>query len=229
MKIKKMIFKYIASLILGLLTFTSYAQKGQQSLSGSTLLPLKIGVISSNLLDLYEGTTEQMNGFDDIDLYGSRGEYTKFDLAYGLLLEIPLNHQSGLEIEISSGKMTSQKENQYLKTKLSMLNINYRRYSAKFQSHNNFYIQLYGQLGLGLTRYNAERYFVKDNGLFSATEGICLSNSVSLGCLFNLTPKYQISFFTGPMFNYTDGFDGYDNQKLGDLMLKTGLGLYYKL
>jgi hypothetical protein len=224
-----MISKYTSLLILALLSVTSYAQKEPRVARSTIAPPIKVGVVTYNLLDLYEGTTQQFNGFEDIDLYGSKGEYTKFDMAYGVLVEIPLNDKGGLDIELNTGKMTSQKENQYLKTELSMLNLYYRRYLTKSQNSNKLYARLYCQLGLGFTLYKAERYFVKDNGLFSMTDGICHNNSASLGCMFNLSEKFQVSLSTGTILNYSDGFDGYDNKKVGDLMLKSGLGLHFSL
>ena len=110
-----------------------------------------------------------------------------------------------------------------------MLNLYYRRYLTKSQNSNKLYARLYCQLGLGFTLYKAERYFVKDNGLFSMTDGICHNNSASLGCMFNLSEKFQVSLSTGTILNYSDGFDGYDNKKVGDLMLKSGLGLHFSL
>ncbi|MFT4996567.1 MAG: hypothetical protein ACI8UQ_002117 [Bacteroidia bacterium] len=225
MRIIKMISKYTFLPILALLTLSSSAQKTPKVSVGSAKPPIKIGIVTYNLLDLYEGT----KGSEDIDLYGGKGEYTKFDMAYGLLVEIPLNYKSSLDMELNMGKMTSQKENQYLKTELSMFNVHYRRYLTKSQKSDKFYTRLYCQLGLGLTLYKAERYFVKDNGLFSMREGVCFNNSATIGCMFNLSKKFQVSLSTGGMFNYADGFDGYDNQKAGDLMLKSGLGLYFSL
>ena len=107
-----MISKYTSLLILALLSVTSYAQKEPRVARSTIAPPIKVGVVTSNLLDLYEGTTQQFNGFEDIDLYGSKGEYTKFDMAYGVLVEIPLNDKGGLDIELNTGKMTSKKENQ---------------------------------------------------------------------------------------------------------------------
>jgi len=225
MKIMKMISKYTFLPILVLLTFSSFAQKTPKVSFDNANPPLKVGVIFYNLLDLYEGTSASK----DIDLYGGTGEYTKFDMAYGLLVEVPINYQSSLNIELNAGKMTAQKENQYLKTELSMFNAHYRRYLTKPQNSNTLYARLYSELGLGLTLYKAERYFVKDNGLFSMKEGICLNNSASIGCILNLNKKFQVSLSTGGMFNYADGFDGYDNRKVGDLMLKSGLGLHFSL
>jgi hypothetical protein len=232
-----MISKKSVLFLFTILTFSSYAQKDSISLAvnkkeSNDVLDapkMNVGVVFSNLLDLYEGTTSQLNGFNDIDLYGSNGDYTNFDMSYGLLLEIPITQKSGLDIELNTGKMTSQKETQYLKTELSMLNIHYCRYFTKSKNYTNYDARFYLQIGLGATRFNAERYFVVDNGLFSKTEGVCLNNSASLGCMFKINPKIQISLATGAMFNYTDGFDGYDNQTIGDLMLKSGLGVHFNL
>jgi hypothetical protein len=232
-----MISKKSVLFLFTILTFSSYAQKDSISLAvnkkaSNDVLDapkMNVGIIFSNLLDLYEGTTRQLNGYDDIDLYGSNGDYTNFDMSYGLLLEIPITQKSGLGIELNTGKMTSQKETQYLKTELSMLNIHYRKYLTKYKNSTNFNARFYLQIGLGATRFKAERYFVVDNGLFSKTEGVCLNNSASLGCMFNINPKIQISLATGAMFNYADGFDGYDNQTIGDLMLKSGLGVHFNL
>ena len=228
-----MISKYTLLSLFSIFTFCSYGQTDSTAILNKTKIKnisdtykMKIGVVFSNLLDLYEGNTKQLNGFNDIDLYGSNGDYTKFDMSYSLLLEIPITQKSGIDIELNTGKMTSQKENQYLKTELSMLNLHYRRYFNKYKNPSIFFTRLYFQIGLGATFYKADRYFVQDNGLFSQTEGVCLNNSASLGCIFNLKHKFQLSITSGAIFNYADGFDGYDNQSVGDLMLKSGLGIH---
>ena len=227
-----MLSKYIFLPFCIIVSLSCYSQKDTSNLVSKEALEepsVKIGIVFSNLLDLYEGTTQQWNGFDDIDLYGGKGEYTNFDIGYGLLLEIPVNQHNEIDIELSTGKMTAQKENQYLQTEVSMLNIHYCTYLSRYKNPNTFNTRLFIQMGVGATSYKAERYFVKDNGLFSKSEGICLNNTASLGCMFTINNRLQFSLQTGTIFNYADGFDGYDSESVGDLMLKSSLGMHISL
>lgn len=231
-----MTFKYIILSFLAFVSTNCLAQKDTISRTNKTInkevfeVPsVKLGVGFCNLLDLYEGTIQQWNGFDDIDLSGSKGDNTNFDIAYGLLLSIPVSLNHEIDIDLSTGKMTSHNTNQYVKTKVSMLDIHYCRYLTKYKSPNTFNTRLFVQIGLGATSYKAERYFVKDDGLFSKTDGICLNNAASFGCLFNINERIQLNLQTGVVFNYADGFDGYDNQSVGDIMLKSGVGVRISL
>lgn len=196
---------------------------------------LKIGIGVSHLYDLYEGplkknvTIGNVNYNEtDIDLKGLNGEYTSFDLGLTALVELKINQNTSLTSTYAKGTMTSQFDNQYAISDLDILNIGYRRYFNLYSDSSRARLFPFMDLGVGLTFYNAGRYFVKDQSLFSRTEGNTINTSISAGCLINL--NRMISIIAKPNFiiNYSDAIDGYENQGV-DIMLSSTIALIYKL
>ena len=208
-------------------------------LSGSNLfaqhMPLpRVGIETAHLYDLFEGNTSLSDGYSDIDLMGMNGSNTQFDIAFGFNMEVPLKYRSSLFFSFLEGKMTSQYENQYAKSELSMIGFHYRQYfiNTKYAINrhdpNLFYARPFYQFGVGMTSYKGERYFVKDNGLFSLTDGFCANTSASFGYSFEFGPNFQVVASTDFILNLSDAVDGYDNDKKSDIMQKTGLSLMYR-
>ena len=122
-------------------------------------------------------------------------------------------------------KTLIQSEEQYYESALGMYNLGFRTYFRPHSDTNR--VNGYINLGLGMTTYDAKRYFVLDNGLFSKTNGVGFNNSVELGMLIGLskTVKLQISY--GILHTYSDALDGYDNLKAGDPIMRAKIGLVY--
>lgn len=198
-------------------------------MTGFTQNGNSIGFGVSHLYDLYEGPDNLSNSFVDIDLKGLNGDYTKFDLAFDVNAQFSIAKMSGIGLSFSSGKMTSQMENQYSISKLNTFNITYRQYLTKPGRLSSFYGQLFLDVGVGINLYNGERYFVKDEGLFSRTNGFCLNNIGSLGLLLNFSEHIQAVVNSSFIINYSDQVDGYAFEKGTDLMLKTSIILMYRI
>ena len=190
---------------------------------------INIGLSFSNLLDLYEGEVIQGNGFTDNDLSGMNGSFTRFDKSYGLTLEFFVNHRNSLILDLNKGKMTAQNEIQFSQTNIEMGTISYRYYLNKKKENKDGLILLFVQPGIGISVFESNRYFVQDQGLFSQSAGFCISNSLGLGLELDLSHKIKLSLQSGLNFNYDDEFDGFDNGGIGDILLKTSLGIHFKL
>lgn len=196
---------------------------------------IKLGFGVSYLYDLYEGPLELSGttgnvSYDivDIDLKGLNGEYTQFDIGLSILSEVELNNLMSMRLSLTNGSMTSQFDNQYAKTNLNIANIGFRRYLKPRIFRRKVQAYPFLEVGLGITQFDAERYFIKDEGLFSQTNGVAFSNSVTMGCLFTLSRK--ISFDISPNFiiNHSDAIDGYSN-KGSDIMMQTSIGILFNL
>ena len=194
----------------------------------------RVGIEVANLFDLFEGNTSLSDGYTDIDLQGVNGSNSKLDLGFGFNMELPLKFRSSLFFSFLEGKMTSQYENQYAKSDLTMVGIHYRQYfiNTKYaiNRHNPeiFYARPFYQFGVGMTSYKGERYFVKDNGLFSLTDGFCANTSATIGYSFEFGPHIQVVASTDFIVNFSDAIDGYDNEKKSDIMQKTGISVMYR-
>jgi len=196
---------------------------------------IKLGFGISHLYDLYEGPLELSGttgnvSYDivDIDLKGLNGTYTKFDVGLSVLSEVELNKLMSLRLSLTNGSMTAQFDNQYAKTALNLANIGFRRYLKPRVFRRKVQAYPFFEVGLGFTQFDAQRYFIKDEGLFSETNGVAFSNSVTTGCLFTLSRK--VSFDIAPNFiiNHSDAIDGYSN-KGGDIMMQTSIGFLFNL
>ena len=196
---------------------------------------IKIGIGVSHLYDLYEGPLELSGtagnvSYDivDIDLKGLNGTYTQFDVGLSILSEVELNNLMSMRLSLTNGTMTSQFDNQYAKTALNLANIGFRRYLRPRVFRRKVQAYPFFEVGLGVTQFDAQRYFIKDEGLFSETNGIAFSNSVTTGCLFTLSRK--VSFDIAPNFiiNHSDAIDGYSNRG-GDIMMQTSIGFLFNL
>ena len=194
----------------------------------------RVGIETAHLLDLFEGETKLANGYTDIDLKGMEGSNTQFDVAFGFNMEVPLKFRSSLLFSFLEGEMTSQFENQYAKSELTMVGFHYRQYfiNNKYvlnrHNPNLFYARPFYQFGVGVTSYKGERYFVKDQGLFSITDGFCTNTSATFGCSFEFGRHFQVVTTTDFILNLSDAIDGYDNDKKSDIMQKTGVSLMYR-
>jgi len=202
---------------------------------------VKLGFEVSHLYDLYEGPHE-LSGTSgnvnyeiiDIDLKGLNGEYTQFDMGLSVLSEIQLNSSVSMRLSFTNGSLTSQFDNQYAKTKLNLINTDIRRYlkprvfRRKTQAHPFFEAYPFFEVGLGFTHYDAQRYFIKDEGLFSETNGVAFSNSIATGCLFTLTRKVSFDISSNFIINHSDAIDGYSNRG-GDIMMQTSVGFMFTL
>ena len=194
----------------------------------------RVGIEVANLFDLFEGNTSLSNGYTDIDLQGVNGSNSKLDLGFGFNMELPLEFRSSILFSFLEGKMTSQYENQYAKSDLTMVGIHYRQYfiNTKYaiNRHNPeiFYARPFYQFGVGMTSYKGERYFVKDNGLFSLTDGFCANTSATIGYSFEFGPHLQVVTSSDFIVNFSDAIDGYDNEKKSDIMQKTGISVMYR-
>ena len=196
---------------------------------------IKIGVGASHLFDLYEGPLEKNVTIGnvnynktDIDLKGLNGNYCNFDIGLTALIELKMNQNSSLTSSYTKGIMTSQFDNQYAISNLDILNIGYRRYFKSYSDSTKARLSPFVEISAGLTFYNAERHFVKDQSLFSRTESHIINTCISTGCLINLTSK--MSIFAAPNFviNFSDDIDGFGNQGV-DIMLSSTIGLTYNL
>ncbi len=196
---------------------------------------IKLGFGISHLYDLYEGPLELSGttgnvSYDivDIDLKGLNGTYTKFDIGLSVLSEVELNNLMSLRLSLTNGSMTAQFDNQYAKTALNLANIGFRRYLKPRVFRRKVQAYPFFEVGLGFTQFDAQRYFIKDEGLFSETNGVAFSNSVTTGCLFTLSRK--VSFDIAPNFiiNHSDAIDGYSNRG-GDIMMQTSIGFLFNL
>lgn len=196
---------------------------------------IKLGFGISHLYDLYEGPLELSGttgnvSYDivDIDLKGLNGTYTKFDIGLSVLSEVELNNLMSLRLSLTNGSMTAQFDNQYSKTALNLANIGFRRYLKPRVFRRKVQAYPFFEVGLGFAQFDAQRYFIKDEGLFSETNGVAFSNSVTTGCLFTLSRK--VSFDIAPNFiiNHSDAIDGYSNRG-GDIMMQTSIGFLFNL
>lgn len=198
-------------------------------------MPLpRVGIETAHLFDLFEGETKLPDGYSDIDLRGMNGSNTQFDVGFGFNMELPLKFRSSIYLSFLEGKMTSQHENQYANTDLTMVGIHYRQYfiNTKYaiNRHNPdvFYARPFYQFGVGMTSFKGERYFVEDKGLFSLTDGFCANTSATLGYSFEFGRHFQVVASTDFILNISDAIDGYDNDKKSDIMQKTGISLMYR-
>ena len=196
---------------------------------------IKLGFGISHLYDLYEGPLELSGttgnvSYDivDIDLKGMNGTYTQFDVGLSVLSEVELNNLMSMRLSLTNGSLTSQFDNQYAKTNLNLVNVGFRRYLKPRVFRRKIQAYPFFEIGLGITQFDAERYFIKDEGLFSETNGIAFSNTVTTGCLFTLSRK--VSFDISPNFiiNHSDAIDGYSN-KGSDIMMQTSIGILFNL
>ena len=196
---------------------------------------IKLGFGVSHLYDLYEGPLELSGAagnvsYDivDIDLKGLNGTFTQFDVGLSLLSEVELNNLMSMRLSLTNGSLTSQFDNQYAKTNLNLVNVGFRRYLKPRVFRRKIQAYPFFEIGLGITQFDAERYFIKDEGLFSQTNGVAFLNSVTTGCLFTLSRK--VSFDISPNFiiNHSDAIDGYSN-KGSDIMMQTSIGILFNL
>jgi len=196
---------------------------------------IKLGFGVSHLFDLYEGPLE-LSGTTgnvsyeivDIDLKGLNGTYTQFDIGLTVLSEVELNNLMSMRLSLTNGKMTSQFDNQYAKTALYLANIGFRRYLKPRIFRRKVQAYPFFEVGFGITQFDAERYFIKDEGLFSQTNGVAFSNSVTTGCLFTLSRKVSVDIAPNFILNHSDAIDGYSN-KGSDIMMQTSIGLLFNL
>ena len=217
-------------IVLGTIIFTfgttTYAQKPK----------VKIGLGVSHLYDLYEGPIDisSTSGnvtytVTDIDLKGLNGDYTKFDVGLGVLTELCVGDRTSMLLSYTRGTLTSQQENQYATSKVNLVNASYRYYfiSDKF-GLKGLSVRPYSEIGIGLTSFAANRYFVADQGLFSQTSGAALSSMLAVGVQINVSPKMQITAAPNFIVNYSDAVDGYQNSGV-DIMMSNTLGVLFSL
>lgn len=184
-----------------------------------------IGIQTGNIYDIGKGDINQSNGFEDVDLKGWKGDYAKFDLGYGITASLDFKSRFAIDLDILFGRMTGQSQEQYYESSLGMYDLGFRSY---FRSHaNTSRLNAYMNFGIGMTSYDAERYFVLDDGLFSLTKGVAINNSVDVGLLIRLPKTMKIQISCGVLHTYSDALDGYDNLKFGDPIMRSKLALCY--
>ena len=210
--------KYLSSiLILFIVGITMRAKAQNQSFN--------VGVQTGSIYDIGTGVIRQSNGVADVDLKGWKGDYAKFDLGYGLTASLDIKTRFALGFDILFGQITGQSEEQYYESSLGIYDLSFRTY---FRPHTDkSRVRGYVSLGMGITSYDAERYFVLDNGLFSKTNGVGLNNSVELGLMIGLSKTVKLQISSGILHTYSDALDGYDNLKSGDPIMRTNIGLVY--
>ena len=210
--------KYLSSiLILFIVGITTCTNAQNRSFN--------VGVQTGSIYDIGTGVIGQSNGVADVDLKGWKGDYAKFDLGYGLAASLDIKTRFALDFDILFGQITGQSEEQYYKSSLGMYTMGFRTY---FRPHANASrLNAYVSLGIGMTSYDAKRYFVMDDGLFNTTQGVGFNNSVEVGTLIGLTKILKLQISSGILQTYSDALDGYDNLKAGDPIMRTKIGLVY--
>lgn len=196
---------------------------------------IKIGAGFGHMYDMYEGPLKKTDGtgnvtyeITDIDLKGLNGKYTQFDVGASLLAALEINKIMAMTFTLTNASMTAQFDNQYAKTKLNLVNFGVRRYLKPPIFRRKIQAYPFFQVGLGLTHFDAQRYFIKDEGLFSKTNGVAFSNSVTTGCLFTLSRKISVDVAPNFIINHSDAIDGYSN-KGSDIMMQTSIGILFNL
>ena len=216
-------------IILGTIIFASVVSTSAQKPK------VKIGLGFSHLYDLYEGPIDLISAsgnvtytVTDIDLKGLNGDYTKFDVGLGVLAELCVGIQKSILLSYTRGTLTSQQDNQYATSKINMVNASYRYYFIPDIGNSASSVRPYSEIGLGLTSFEANRYFVADQGLFSQTSGAALSSMLAVGVQINVSPKMQITAAPNFIVNYSDAIDGYQNKGV-DIMMSNTLGVLLSL
>jgi hypothetical protein len=211
-------------IVLGTIIFVSTVSTSAQKPK------VKIGIGVSHLYDLYEGPIDLSSTsgnvtytVTDIDLKGLNGVYTKFDVGLGVLAELSLDAQKSILLSYTRGTLTSQQENQYATSKVNLVNASYRYYFI-----SDKYLRPYSEAGLGFTIFEANRYFVADQGLFSQTSGATLSSMLAVGVQINVSQKMQITAAPNFIINYSDAVDGYQNRGV-DIMMSSTIGVLFSL
>lgn len=195
---------------------------------------INIGIGVSHLYDLYGGPKELITSGNitytvtDIDLKGLNGVYTKFDVGLGVLAELRVDAQKSILLSYTRGTLTSQHENQYATSKINMVNASYRYYFISDKYLKRPSVRPYSDVGLGFTIFEANRYFVADQGLFSQTSGATLSSVLAVGVQINVSRKMQITAAPNFIVNYSDAVDGYKNRGV-DIMMNSTIGVLYTL
>jgi len=196
---------------------------------------IKIGAGFGHMYDLYEGPLKKTDGTGnvsyeiiDIDLKGLNGKYTQFDVGTSLLAAFEINKLMAMIFTLTNASMTAQFDNQYAKTKLNLFNFGVRRYLKPPVFRHKIQAYPFFQVGLGLTHFDAQRYFIKDEGLFSKTNGVAFSNSVTTGCLFTLSRKISVDVAPNFIINHSDAIDGYFNRG-SDIMMQTSIALLFDI
>tara|TARA_Y100000385_G_C13051304_1_gene619894 strand:- start:872 stop:1546 length:675 start_codon:yes stop_codon:yes gene_type:complete len=217
-------------IVLGTIIFASAVSTSAQKPK------VKIGIGVSHLYDLYEGPIDLSSTsgnvtytVTDIDLKGLNGVYTKFDVGLGVLAELSLDAQKSILLSYTRGTLTSQQENQYATSKVNLVNASYRYYfiSDKY-GLKRLSVRPYSEIGIGLTSFAANRYFVADQGLFSQTSGAAMSSMLAVGVQINVSPKMQITAAPNFIVNYSDAVDGYQNRGV-DIMMSSTIGVLFSL
>ena len=216
-------------IVLGTIIFASAVSTSAQKPK------VKIGIGVSHLYDLYEGPIDLSSTsgnvtytVTDIDLKGLNGVYTKFDVGLGVLAELSLDAQKSILLSYTRGTLTSQQENQYATSKVNLVNASYRYYFISDKYRKGSSVRPYSEAGLGFTIFEANRYFVADQGLFSQTSGATLSSMLAVGVQINVSQKMQITAAPNFIINYSDAVDGYQNRGV-DIMMSGTLGVLFSL
>lgn len=216
-------------IVLGTIIFASTVSTSAQKPK------VKIGIGVSHLYDLYEGPIDLSSTsgnvtytVTDIDLKGLNGVYTKFDVGLAVLAELCVDAQKSILLSYTRGTLTSQQENQYATSKVNLVNASYRYYFISDIGNPASSVRPYSEIGLGLTSFAANRYFVADQGLFSQTSGAALSSMLAVGVQINVSPKMQITAAPNFIVNYSDAIDGYQNRGV-DIMMSNTLGVLFSL
>jgi len=188
---------------------------------------INLGITFSNLIDVNEGQIIQENGYIDNDLAGFNGNYTSFDKSFGIDIGFYIGKRGEFIFDFHKGKITAQNDNQYLRTDLLNGNFLYRLYLNK--NSKQAFPQFFVQPGIGISVFDSRRYFILDEGLFSQISDKCLTNSLFIGTEINFNKVISFSIQTGGVINYNDGFDGYDNGGLGDVLIHSSVGIHFAL
>jgi outer membrane protein OmpA-like peptidoglycan-associated protein len=221
-------------LAMGLVPLQSYGQDISNDESAKPASEkfnrFAIGLRGSHLYDL-KFTGYDRIGFDVVgnDVWGLNGEKTRFDMAGGFDLSYFFSPLFSIDAGIDFGSMTGANDVEYYNSTVRFYSFGANLSLKRNKNVENYRWVPFARISTGLVDYDAERFFISDDGRISGESGTAFQMGIGLGMRYHITNNLHGFISTEFRTVFNDGFDGYDYGSGRDHLMQTMIGIRYTL
>ncbi len=209
---------------IGLLSLSALMLSGLQA--QEKLNTWTIGVHVGHLYDLpFEAADQDALGADDMS--GLNGDFTEFDLGYGIYVEKQITPIWGIQAGFMMGDMTGANSNEYYEGSIANfdLGVTYNFTNLLLDKDETEW-SFFGTVGGSWSEHEATRHLKLDGAQTGSIDEKAFVMNAGAGVRYNVSRRVRLELTSKFNYMFEDGLDGweYDGAR-SDIYLYTSFGV----
>ncbi len=209
---------------IGLLSLSALMLSGLQA--QEKLNTWTIGLHAGHLYDLpFEAADVDALGADDMS--GLNGDFTEFDLGYGIYVEKQFTPLWGVQVGFMMGDMTGANSNEYYEGSLANLELGVTyNFTNLLLDRDETKWSFFGTVGGSWSEHEATRHLKFDDAQTGEIDEKAFVMNAGAGVRYNVSRRVRLELTSKFNYMFEDGMDGweYDGAR-SDFYMYTSFGV----